>query len=190
MRFLTKFALLSLSLAAMSGSAPASTFTFSYVFDDAYGYGGSTATGTLSGTQVGNSATGYVTGVSVQSLFVNGIQVPGTIYNAAYTGTGNDFEAPGGAVVSFLQSQNNFLFINSDYGNHDYSYTGYFYNLAPAFYGLSVGVNFDPFTVAQDDGQGAWTLTGTNDRVPDGGATMALLGMAMSGMVWIRRKLK
>ena len=161
MRQLCLSVLAGLCLTAASAFGSMS-FNYSYTSGTEYGYSPFTATGTLSGTQVGDTVSGYVTGVSVQSLFINGTQVLGTLYNAHRVSSNNDYNSgtwvqSGSAVVSFLQSQNNFIFINSDYANNQGGYTGFFYNVAA--WPQAQGYNANPFGYDADIARGNWSLT-------------------------------
>ena len=62
--------------------------------------------------------------------------------------------------------------------------------------GTITGNGFDPTTVSwsfttQDDASdGVFSFSGANQAIPDGGATVALLGVALAGIEGIRRKLR
>ena len=61
--------------------------------------------------------------------------------------------------------------------------------------GIITGNGFDPTTVSwsfttQDDASdGVFSFSGANQAIPDGGATVALLGLSLAGIEGIRRKL-
>jgi hypothetical protein len=153
---------LGLLMTAIGSTYGAMTFDFSYTFDNSRGMPG-TASGTLTGVQVGNTTSGYITDVSVQSLFINGVQVPGPIYSYF------NLYGQGVPVVSFLALQNSFVFINSDYGNGNYGYSGY--------------SNLDG-----DYGHGTWSLTPV--PVPESSPFIAgvlmLLLFALEGLRGLR----
>ena len=185
-----------LACAVTSGTAFAETFDFSYVFNGAaLGWPG-IVTGELTGTQVGDSTTGYVTGVQVQSLVINGVSVTGILYNDSWDSSGPVHLGDGSAVVSFSKLQNNFIFVNVDPGlstdisgqNAAYfilygagTAPGLYDNASadlPAFIGDTSNYSND-----QTRG-GVWSLK----QVPDSGATVALLGFALAGIAALRRK--
>lgn len=177
--------LIPLFLAALclaTNLARGTVFTFSYAFGD-----GLTASGSLTGTQNGQ----FVDNVSDVSLFFNGVAVPGSIFASQFDGP--TFSYLSGPVVSFDALQNNFVFSNSDFANGDLSADSFFYILNASVaddtaVASSVPLGFfgsqDLPTVSR-----SWSLTAApSGSVPDEGATCALLGMAMAGMVWWRRK--
>jgi VPDSG-CTERM motif len=52
------------------------------------------------------------------------------------------------------------------------------------------GNGFDwNFTVQGDPSNGVFSFSGGSEAIPDGGATVALLGLALTGIEGIRRKL-
>ena len=61
--------------------------------------------------------------------------------------------------------------------------------------GTITGHGFDPttvtwsFTTQDDASDGVFSFSGANQAIPDGGATVALLGVALAGIEGIRRKL-
>ena len=61
--------------------------------------------------------------------------------------------------------------------------------------GTITGNGFDPtfgtwnFTVQDDPSNGVFSFSGASEAIPDGGATVALLGVALAGIEGIRRKL-
>ena len=61
--------------------------------------------------------------------------------------------------------------------------------------GTITGHGFDPtagtwnFTVQDDPSNGVFSFSGGSEAIPDGGATVALLGLALAGIEGIRRKL-
>jgi hypothetical protein len=97
-----------------TGSAQASmTFNFSYQFS-----GGPTVSGSLDGDQNGN----YVENISNISVFFNGTQMSGPMHTAMFNGS-DWVNSP--VVVSFDASNNNLIFINSDFLNGQ-PYSEYF----------------------------------------------------------------
>ena len=61
--------------------------------------------------------------------------------------------------------------------------------------GTITGHGFDPtfgtwnFTVQDDPSNGVFSFSGASEAIPDGGATVALLGLGLAGIEGIRRKL-
>jgi len=172
-------------------AARADTFNFSYT----YGSGGHTATGTLSGTQVGDSSTGYVTGVSVGSLFLDGNQITGPFFNNSYSVSLGAYNANGTAIVSFALNQNSFIFADVDVSLPANN------NLWNAYFALITtdGVNeaasyprgYGPGQYGfESPANGTWSLTHTGASVPDGGNTAALVGVIFLGVISLRRRLR
>jgi hypothetical protein len=136
--------------------------------------------GTLDGTQNGN----FVDNVSNVSVFFDGVALPGTIYTSMYDG----LNYLSGAVVSFDALQNNFLFATSDLASGDFGYESLFYMLnASVFEDTALALSNVGIGYASQDSPtsgGSWSLT-----VPDSGSTILLMGLAMAGLVGMRRKL-
>jgi hypothetical protein len=67
--------------------------------------------------------------------------------------------------------------------------------LAVSGTGTITSPGFDPtfatwlFTVQDDSSSGVFSFSGGSEAIPDGGATVALLGLALAGIEGIRRKL-
>lgn len=68
--------------------------------------------------------------------------------------------------------------------------------LAVSGSGTITGNGFDPtlvswnFTAQDDPSNGVFSFSGANQALPDGGSAVALLGLALAGIEFIRRKLK
>jgi hypothetical protein len=144
--------------------------------------GGDSVTGTLQGTWSDSSHT-YVTGVSNVTLTIGGYQ------NLDSAGTW----IVGTPVVSTVAIDNNFTFsgntVNLSMGEN----TGSDYYVE-AFYPPG---HENPYPAYDDMNNGEyreinWSLTDvtpTSSSVPDGGLSIALFGMALSGLAFIRRRL-
>ena len=171
--------LLALAWGFAINPAHGTVFNFSYTFGD-----GLTASGSLNGTQNGQ----FVENVSNASLFFNGTAVPGSIFTSQLDGA--SFSYLSGPVVSFDALQNNFVFSNSDLVNGDFGFDSIFYMFNASVFDdtavglpgpLGLGGSQDLPTLTRN-----WLLTPATS-VPDEGAAIVLLGMAMAGMVWLRR---
>lgn len=165
---------------AASSYAADNTYDFSAQFPS----GGPLVTGVLTGTPSGN----FVDNVNVLSLDINGTPVSGTIYTATWSG---GWAAD--PVVSFTGTDNNFIFINSDIVNGNYSFSAYFY-IQPSSVASSLNV---PISQAYDGPyyndystatENTWSLT-LVDSVPDGASTAMLCGMSLVVLGLLRRKL-
>lgn len=192
-----RFALLAaLALILAAVSARADSFLLDYTFGGAaYSYAsGTTVELAFSGTLSGN----LITGISNASLTIDGTSF-GTVYG--YGVNGNSLVG-GGSVISLNGTQNNFLFADTPiYSEATTSFASLTSSEAASYNG-----NF-PYTqvlnglyfVAYDEnppgtGPGlnsTYKVTDlTSHSVPDNGATIALLGMAVAGMIGLRRKLR
>jgi hypothetical protein len=168
--------LLALALGLGAGSASATSFTYSYTFGD-----GQVVSGSLDGTQSGN----FIEGVSNVSVFFDGIALLDPVFTAKYDEASSSYLT--GAVVSFDALQNNFFFVNSDLAAGDFGFDSIFYMANAADFGGATAVAFSTLGFASQDSptvSGSWSLT----AVPEGGATIAFLGMAMVGLAWVRRQ--
>lgn len=158
-----------------TGPAFGATFNYSYLFADELHI-----TGSFEGTQNGQ----YVENVSNLSLFFNGAAAPGSIYASAYDEA--TFSYLPGPVIWFAAELNNFFFTNSDYAGWDLT--------GDTFFGLSNGTAAaQSFTLGfsgsydQPIVQGSWSLSEATS-VPDSGATGLMLGTALVGLCWWRRR--
>jgi hypothetical protein len=158
------------------GSAHGTTFDYSYVFGD-----GLTISGSLDGTQNGL----FVEDVSNVTLFFNGVQTPGSVYQASFL-DGLYLSDP---VISFDAMQNNFFFADTDLAGGDFGYNSIFYLLngsadSDAAFALSYPLDYfgsqDAPAVA-----GNWSLTAS--AVPDRGSNLAMLALAILGLLVVQR---
>jgi hypothetical protein len=157
-------------------SAFGGTFSYSYTFGD-----GTPVTGTFDGAQSGN----LINNVSNVSLLLSGTPVAGPIFTDSWD-NGSFSWVDGGAVVSIDGTQNNFFFVNSDYGHGDYNWTAYFLSLS----GLdSVTSGWSSVSQPSDNPiNSSWKVTPTS--VPDSGATVAMLGGTLVGLAVLRRRFR
>ena len=164
---------LAFALGLSAVSACADTFSFSYLFGD-----GLTVTGDFAGVTNGN----FVENVSDVSLYFNGTQIPGSVFTAQYDGA----SYLSGTVISFDALQNNFFFATSDLANGDFGFDSVFYMLnASVFSDTALAYSTLGFA-SQDDPtvRASWKLVQT----PEQSSTLAMLGLAVGGLVWLRRR--
>jgi hypothetical protein len=174
---LTPIAVIALALA--STSARADQYDFSYTLSDS---GADVISGTFNGTQVGNDTTGYVTGVTVETIDFDGLAATGTIYNDSITGVNYDMNS-GGAVVWYALDENNFVFSSTDVGNNAPPVLGGVNftldsDVGNAF-GLSLG--FGPGEFKEDNANGTWALTDVSS-VPDNSSSLVLVGLGLASL--------
>lgn len=164
-------------------AAQAASFTFSYQIDPT-----NVVTGSFDGTQNGN----LITGISNIDLSYNGVNDSNSLIYGSNFNTQIGNWQTGGAVVSVDGSQNNFLFINSNYPAVT-NYTEYFYMVD---FGINSGGNhaagYDSssgFGFSNPTNLANWQLNGaTAAGVPDGGVSVALLGAVLAALAGARRK--
>jgi hypothetical protein len=184
-------------------SARADSFTLNYTFGGAAASGGAgtTIVATFDGTLNGN----LITGISNATLTMNGLSF-GSAYGYGIVGTSNPLWTNGAAVLSLDGTQNNFGFFNTNTPVLN-SYTSYLLSLTGAaatqynggdsgIYAVnSLGLSINAYDQA-DPGTGtglnaSYKVTNlSNPSVPDNGTTLVMLGMAIAGMIGLRRKLK
>ncbi len=173
-----RFLLAGLILAGLV-RARADSFDYSYLFAD-----GLSITGTFDGTKNGD----FVENVTNISLFINGVQAAGTIYTAT-------FDEPTSAwinnpVISFDALQSNFLFANDDVANGGGSYDALFYLIGGTSYsdgvlGQDLLLSLGSFEAIEP---GNWTLSRV--AVPDSGATLGLLALALTSLGCLSNRLR
>jgi hypothetical protein len=164
---------LALALGLSAVSACADTFRFSYLFGD-----GLTVTGNFGGVANGN----FVENVSGVSVYFNATAMPGSVFTAQFDGA----SYLSGPVISFNALQNNFVFANSDLTNGDFGFDSIFYMMNASVYS-DTAVAFSTLGYASQDDptmRANWSLVQT----PEQSSTLALLSLAMVGLVWLRRK--
>ena len=144
---------------------------YSYTFGD-----GLVVKGSFQGTQNGD----FVTGISDVTMSINGSTVTGPIY----TGTFNGSAWVAGGVASFDVSQNDFLFINSDFAVGNWSANADLYILPTSIWGGGAFASDSPLNDVGNDA--TWSLV---DPVPDGASTAMLCGMGLLALGWFRRQL-
>lgn len=160
--------------------------TYGAVFDYTYTFGdGLVASGSLTGTQNGNS----VENAANVTLFFNGAQIPGLIFSFKYDSTSpNSYVS--GPVLSFNALENNFFFSKSDMENGVFTDDSLFYVLTAFGFNTAVGLHPLNNTASQDlpIRPGSWSLT-SRGSVPDGGTTLAMFGIGLAALMWIRRRM-
>jgi hypothetical protein len=164
-------------LGLTAASSNAADWDYSATFGN-----GLVVTGSFQGTQNGN----FVDNISDITMAFNGTPVNGPLYSATFNGS----SWVEGAVISFDENLNDFLFANSDIGggnfnyNSDISFTGANFAGGPYAQAWSGNLSY------QGSGPNAyvWTLVDP-PALPDAGSTAALCGMSMIGLGWLRRKL-
>jgi hypothetical protein len=142
-------------------------FQYSYTFNN-----GDVASGTFAGTLTGN----LINDISNATVTIDGYTLTGTIFDESFSGARY---VDGGATASLDGTQNNFLFINSDFAAGDTTFTGYFGSITVPPFGDLVQASYPSIfgNIVDQPINASWLVTVTG--VPEGGAT---LGMLLSGM--------
>jgi hypothetical protein len=189
LKIMKPFACLASLLAVALGlvvAARADEFSLSYTFrggEDSAGYG-TTVAATFDGTLSGN----LITDITDVSVYANGASMDPIDVVSSYNGAN-------GAVVSVDGTQNSFYFQNATV---DYfaSVTGEAAIQIDGGYSQTDLSDAGAFAYNEDlpgDGDAlnsSWTVTDlSSSSVPDGGATVAMLGTALIGLAGLRRKL-
>lgn len=167
--------LFAIALTLVGARAFGDTFSYSYTFGD-----GDLVTGTFDGTLNGN----LITDISHTTVTVAGYTLPGTVFDESLSGLNY---VDGGATASIDGTQNNLLFVNSDYANADFSFTGYFGSITDPATSDNVAQADNPSifgNIADVPQNSSWSVTVTS--VPDGGMTLAMLGAALLVLACVR----
>jgi len=172
--------------AMISGAASAQQhFTFT---DYLPGYAGAGYPGQIAGAFDGALNGNLITNLSNISVFIDGVPLHGNgaLFNGHFVASASDFVS-GGAVASLDGTQNNFVFIDSDYPN-DVSYTNFYYSVWTFPVGDAENSN---------TGQMTWAPTTLNFRAllvssaPEPASWAMMLGgfAAIGGAMRSRRRL-
>lgn len=165
-------------------SARADQFDYSYTF-----YSGDVVSGSFDGTLNGN----LITNISNASVVINGVAQSGPYFIEDLDPSIPAWQ-DGGAYASLDGSDNNFLFINSDYANGDYSFTNFFLSVTDptVLDGEEAAETFSSsLQVNETDApaNGPVVITDVEpSSVPDSGAALALLGLGLGGIALVRRR--
>lgn len=179
LRWLALFAFASLLPAVASASTI--TYAYTYTFGD-----GNVISGTLDGTPIGS----VVNNVSNVTILFNGVALSGPVFTSQFDGS----SYLAGPIVSFDASLNNFVFSNSDLVGGDFGYDSLFGMLNASVYAdTAFGISSLGFasqdwpTVASRWSLGEKTSPG-GETVPDAGATLLYLGLALAILAGFRRR--
>jgi MYXO-CTERM domain-containing protein len=187
------FAAASAFAGMLLASAYGGAFNFSYTFRS-----GDFATGSFDGTQNGN----LITEISNVTLAINGSSIT-PVFSYSWTlplPATNSLEN-GGVVVSVDGTQNNFIFMDSEWINGGSHYSAYFFSKSsPAAFGYpkyaEAGLTKSPYRLAGGENSTAdgpqnatWLVTKTSvSSVGDASSTMAMLFSALAGLALLRRR--
>jgi hypothetical protein len=144
----------------------------------------------FSGSFEGNAKGNLITDLSNISVALNGLEIGSESHPVTAVAFNQYYGWINGAVASFDGLQNNFLFINSNYLNGDFSYNAFLYSLSDqnqsyAYHGAS------PYFYSVMNGfpsQYGWEVSAVND-VPEP-AGLALIGLGLAGLGALRRRQK
>jgi hypothetical protein len=181
----------SLALIALMGLSLTAVSSYGDMFDYSITLpqSGDKITGTLQGTVDGQ----YVDYVTNVTLSIGGVADSGPI-TTYHDNTDYSASILGSPVVSFIAANNNFTFEGTtetfEMGG---LYGGYVEVFSPNLPSSSIlgGAHGEWDDYGNFPGS-TWSLTDvtpTSSSVPDGGLSIALFGMALSGLAFIRRRL-
>jgi len=186
----TFYRILVITLGLVATSALANTYNYSYEFlDKDTGNVAFLVSGTLAGDP---SADGkYVENVRDVTLVLNYTPVTGSIFT--YTmitvspPNGNPYGMwiPG-AQVAFEGIDNNFLFMDTDYFVTQDPYHHYFMLKDPPWDSIAAAYQDPTKWENKPMVNERWSLTPAS--VPEGGLTIGLLGLALGGLGYLRRR--
>ncbi len=163
------------ALSLIAVSSYGTEFEYSYTF-----HTGDVASGTFDGTLTGN----LINNISNTTVTIDGYALTGTVFDESFSGSGY---VDGGSTVSIDGTQNNFLFINSDYAAGDFSFTGYFGSITDPAFGadfVQAGGPSISGNVVDEPINSSWSVT----EVPDGGATLGMLVSGIAGLACFCRR--
>lgn len=160
-------------------------YAFSYTASGD-GYGPELA-GVVTGTFTGEASGNLITNLSNISVWLNGnpFNGNGSLFSSSVIDEFTNWQS-GGAVVSFDGTQNNFLFIDSDFPN-DFNYTNYFYDIFA--FGSQQSFAFDQQNNAAADtpqNPANWSVRQIG-QLPEPGS-LALLSIAVLGLAASRNR--
>lgn len=182
-KFTRKLILTALCCGLCVGAAQASAlYNFGYTFTGVPVGAGTTVSGSFFGDANGN----LITNLSNISVAVNGVN---------FVGSGSLFGSSfdpvlgwrtGGAVVSFDGTQNNFLFVDTNYPDDPNMWVNYIYGIADfaqvTTYSFATGVSASDFNLPMTN----WSVTpAANVPEPE---SLLLLGLSLGCLYATRRK--